>query len=269
MDNNGLNRVLVVDDDQVALEAIRDVFDEVDVQVRSYETPQDALDHLLEERPKYDLYIIDINFPGCPMNGFDLANEIMATDDVTPVMFISGGASAKQLARIRRLGHGYGYFEKGEDLAGLFDRCSALVSDRKLAIDVCETKNLVKALPGKLKESQEALCGIKSVKLEANMIQEMEHRIGKATDPSALVIKFSKNLFVVAIYGLILVMGGALFSWLLNTWEIANKNESELKVLKTTTTQIGNQMVEQRKDVKELDIKLDKILIKVNSGNNP
>lgn len=142
-------RLLVVDDDDVSIKAMRDMLLMYDFEVDDLSDSTKVIPHL-HETNNYGLYIIDVNMPG--KDGITLASQIRNTfRATTPILFVSGDISDETANRIRRLKlSGYvDFLKKGEfDSRKLFNHCMAMLKDHAAAKTMQE-------LTGRLSHLQE------------------------------------------------------------------------------------------------------------------
>lgn len=101
-----MTSLLIVDDDEVILNTLADLFSE-EYQCDTAGTAEDALKQL--ESQDYDLVITDISMPG--MSGEDLLGFFKTHRPRTPVFFISGTTDRQYAERLLVKG-AYGYLLK-------------------------------------------------------------------------------------------------------------------------------------------------------------
>ncbi len=121
--------VLVIDDDDAVLQAIRDVFKDTEISVLSAGTAADGL-HLLEEgRP--DVVLLDVMLP--ETSGVEMFEWIHETDSKLPIIFVTAGGSSETAIEAMKLG-AYDYLLKPLDL----------VQVRYLVHQALEMRNLMR-----------------------------------------------------------------------------------------------------------------------------
>jgi CheY-like chemotaxis protein len=125
-------RILVVDDDETAIQVIRGHLMHYDFEVDDLRSSTIVIDHL-HHTNDYGLFIFDVNMPN--KDGITLATQVRNTFDSTvPILFVSGDIDDKTSNRIRRLSlSGIVEFrKKGEfDSKSLFDVCKAMMNEHQ------------------------------------------------------------------------------------------------------------------------------------------
>ncbi|MEM8621055.1 MAG: response regulator transcription factor [Actinomycetota bacterium] len=86
-------RVLVVDDEEVLLDLLRDALRFADYDVATAETGFEALRAAAEHRP--DLIILDVNLPD--LDGFEVCRRLRSDGDDVPVIFLTARDTADDL----------------------------------------------------------------------------------------------------------------------------------------------------------------------------
>lgn len=123
-------RILVVDDDEVAIQVIRGHLMSYDFEVEDLRVPTKVMEHL-HETNDYGLFIFDVHMPN--KDGITLATQIRNTfKSTTPILFVSSEIDDQTSNRIRRLSLSgiVGFLKKGEfDSKQLFDTCQAMMKE--------------------------------------------------------------------------------------------------------------------------------------------
>lgn len=104
-------RVLVVDDDKLALEFLRDALEEAGFPVESFHRPQDALVRLAAT--SFDLIVSDIDMPG--MTGIGFLAAIRQSGLTIPVIFLTGNDQIDTAIQAIRLGAS-DYIQKSKEV---------------------------------------------------------------------------------------------------------------------------------------------------------
>jgi CheY-like chemotaxis protein len=124
-----IKRVLVVDDNPVSRELIREILDSPDLQVSEAADGREALQRILGERP--DLVLADIQMPG--LNGFEVLRRIREDNRMSHTLVLAFTAFAMREDRQKALAAGFdGYVTKPVDAADLRKQIDSLLfSDRE------------------------------------------------------------------------------------------------------------------------------------------
>ncbi|WP_457606659.1 response regulator transcription factor [Nitratifractor sp.] len=99
--------VLLLEDERMLQEAIREYLNETGYQVDAYEDGKEAYEAIREK--SYDLFIFDINTPG--INGLNLLERLQKEKIQVPTIFISAITEIEQISRAYELGC-YDYLKK-------------------------------------------------------------------------------------------------------------------------------------------------------------
>lgn len=107
------SKIMVVDDNFMNVELLREILSELNVEVSSFLKPKDAYKSILED--KFDLFLLDIMMP--EMSGFELAKKIKATalNKDAPIVFISALSDSYNKIQGYDLGS-FAYIEKPFDI---------------------------------------------------------------------------------------------------------------------------------------------------------
>lgn len=92
--------ILVVDDEAIVRESIRDWLNEAGYQAETAETGEEALE--MVEKKDFGIMILDYRLPG--KSGVDVLREIKATKPQTKCIMITAFPSAKLTAELTQLG---------------------------------------------------------------------------------------------------------------------------------------------------------------------
>jgi CheY-like chemotaxis protein len=124
-----IKRVLVVDDNPVSRELIREILDSPDLQVLEAADGREALQRILGERP--DLVLTDIQMP--VWNGFEVLRRIREDPRLSHTPVLAFTAFAMDEDRQRALAAGFdGYVTKPVNAADLKKQIDSLLfSDRE------------------------------------------------------------------------------------------------------------------------------------------
>ena len=95
-------RVLLVEDNSLVLGLSTMCLEAQGHVVTPAANPEDALQHLAEHGPAYDLLVADLVLPG--MNGYELAEEVLCLVPGIRVLFVSGYAAPETMPRVRGAG---------------------------------------------------------------------------------------------------------------------------------------------------------------------
>lgn len=201
-----LVKILVVDDDQVAANIIRDqlVYADYDVFVK-YDS-EEAFSHLLDEET-YALLVMDVNMPG--LDGVTLVKRLRQNSIHTPVMFVSGSIENGLSKAIQGMGPTVDFIEKGTTVhAELVNRCTELISKSQLFVQIGEMKQML----GSVVEKMPTVSSIKDTIQEEflghcpqqalNLVERTKQEIKAATEPSFLLGRFWGNILIKGILAL-------------------------------------------------------------------
>jgi DNA-binding response OmpR family regulator len=201
-----LVKILVVDDDQVAANIIRDqlVYADYDVFVK-YDS-EEAFSHLLDEET-YALLVMDVNMPG--LDGVTLVKRLRQNSIHTPVMFVSGSIENGLSKAIQGMGPTVDFIEKGTTVhAELVNRCTELISKSQLFVQIGEMKQMLCSVVDKMPTVSTIKDTIQG-ELEGHcpqrtqeMLKRAKQEIKAATEPSFLLGKFWGNILIKGILAL-------------------------------------------------------------------
>jgi DNA-binding response OmpR family regulator len=109
MSKGPLATVLVVDDDQVLTEQLQTQAPVWDFQATVVTSPSAALETIAQALP--DIILLDLSFPDCDTDGFQLLENLTRQDAKIPVVILSGRNSLTDRVEVARSG-GCAYLEK-------------------------------------------------------------------------------------------------------------------------------------------------------------
>lgn len=115
-------KVLLLEDDELFSETIKDFLEEEDFKVSVVDDAKKALNRCY--KGKYDLYLFDVKVPF--MSGFDLLKELRNAGDDTPTIFITSYKEKEDVAE-GFLSGADDYIKKPVDLDELLFRIKALL----------------------------------------------------------------------------------------------------------------------------------------------
>jgi len=115
-------RILLVEDDELIGESIKDYLELNDNYVDYYDNPLKALEEIYPDH--YDIFLLDINMPG--MSGYDLYKELKKYASDVPVIFITAYSDIEHIEKAFDLGAA-DYIKKPFDLKELDLRIKRLV----------------------------------------------------------------------------------------------------------------------------------------------
>ncbi len=127
MGEDSVIKILVVDDDEMVVELLKDVikirFD--DANVYGVCKGSDAIRHLDED--EYDLVISDIMIPD--MSGYEIAIYMQKQDIKTPILFMTGASLDKVIPRISFDNHKIDFIEKPFNMQQLIEKIKQYVEN--------------------------------------------------------------------------------------------------------------------------------------------
>ncbi|WP_281951282.1 response regulator transcription factor [Nitrosophilus kaiyonis] len=115
-------KVLLLEDDELFSETIKDFLEEEEFKVSVVEDAKKALNRCY--KGKYDLYLFDVKVPF--MSGFDLLKELRSSGDDTPTIFITSYKEKENLTE-GFLSGADDYIKKPVDLDELLFRIKAVL----------------------------------------------------------------------------------------------------------------------------------------------
>jgi two-component system cell cycle sensor histidine kinase/response regulator CckA len=107
---HGRGRVLVVDDDQLILNARARLLKHVGYEVMGCTLPEEALTVFAEDPFAYDAIISDFRMPA--MNGLQLCERLVELRTDVPILLVSGYVDEIDLQRAEEIGIGGGVLSK-------------------------------------------------------------------------------------------------------------------------------------------------------------
>lgn len=124
MSDHSKARLVVVDDDAGSLELVVESLSALDVTIRQFQHPHEALEDIRAERPS--IVISDLVMPG--MNGLELLEKIVALDPTIEVVLLTAHYSTDSAVEAVRMGAS-DYLNKPIEPAALRDKVNALVAE--------------------------------------------------------------------------------------------------------------------------------------------
>jgi DNA-binding response OmpR family regulator len=292
MGEDKVYRALVLDDEPVAAELLRDYLVEYDFDVTTFSESREAFEHLEEEDQEYDVLVFDINLPG--IDGITLASRLRRSLSLNiPVLFVSAHISDDRRKKIQRMGDGYGYLEKGSFKAqDLFEKANALITKSRVHVELGALKRDLRVGLSSIHSKLEAftpeavLTAIdpKFADQAAKCAGSFEEVLEKKTSPRAISEAFNKDvLFRLFKWAIFLVLSGY-GAWLLATHQMTTSNKAKLIEVQSMQGHIRetieplkalpSDMAVQRAEMKAQGQKIDAVLkhVKLNGrrrGGNP
>jgi len=92
--------VIIIDDDPSARRGLSRIIDAAGMNVKEYESGRDFLNQAHDER--HGCIVLDVKMPG--LSGLDLQAELMKTNSVLPIIFVSGHSEISDAALAMRRG---------------------------------------------------------------------------------------------------------------------------------------------------------------------
>ena len=118
-----MGKVLIIDDDIITLEIHRKYLEAAHI-VYTYESGQDALDHVLEIRP--DIILLDIEMPF--MDGFEVLEKLRANPESAQIPVVGVTGQREKVTALRFLGEGaVGYLVKPVEKQVMLDKVSEVL----------------------------------------------------------------------------------------------------------------------------------------------
>jgi putative two-component system response regulator len=169
----GRARILIVDDDPVVRETIRDSVEHLGYATREAGSAEEALEHLTKEAP--DLILLDVRMPG--ITGIELCRQLKA-DQAThliPVVLLT--AQGELETRVAGLEAGADdYFTKPVHLRELRARLRALIRLKRVVEELEQAENMITTLALTI-EARDTYTAGHCVRL-ANYAVELGERLG-------------------------------------------------------------------------------------------
>lgn len=259
----GVQKVLILDDSKGVAETIRDTLVVNDFDALAFADPRSVLHHLEHEDQNYDLLILDINLPG--VSGITLAGKIRRELDLhIPVLFVSGELTSEKKKKIQRMGPGYACLEKGFSADKLMEVCLSLIGEGRVYTELGAVRKTVKCIDQKLEaynpstllelteKKQREFFASEQVTCKKFILKELDSKVMACVVPSSLISRWAKDPLVWFICVLLLILGGSVEEWVRYTYNVANHNNKEIRVLQ-----------EGMKSLKALPGKIDKLLLQI------
>ena len=134
-------RVLVIDDEPVVLDTLRDVLTEGGFEAAAEGDATRALEHVAAFRPS--VVVSDVKMPG--LNGFELLRELRARHPEVAVILLTGEGSVEMALRAIQEEGAYHYFEKPIDNEKLCDVVGRAVTEGKAQRDSLALRHELRA----------------------------------------------------------------------------------------------------------------------------
>lgn len=159
-------RLLIVDDDEILLEALSVGFSRQGFDVIPCTEADRALEQL--NRSNADVVLTDLNMPGT--DGIDVCRQLAASRPETPVIVMTGYATLESAIAAIRVG-AYDYIQKPLHVHATSHRLRRLLAERALREEVKRLRSALSgapAIPGLLGESEAMLPVLKLVERVAD-----------------------------------------------------------------------------------------------------
>lgn len=136
---SGMSKILLVEDDELVLEAVADTLETNNYVVEKVRDGQEAADRL--KLYSYDLAILDIGLP--KINGFDVCRNYRASGGITPILILTGKGDIED--RVTGLDMGADdYLPKPFHMRELLARVKSLLRrPRELTGDVLSVRDVI------------------------------------------------------------------------------------------------------------------------------
>jgi FixJ family two-component response regulator len=162
--------VFILDDDPVLREALTDLLQSVQLQVRAFSSAQDLLETQFPSGPS--CLILDIRLPG--LSGLDLQVELAKIDNAIPIVFITGHGDVPMSVRAMKAGAVDFLIKPFRDVDLLDAVASALELDRKRRADAksrLELQSLFDSLTSRERE-------VMSFVVDGLLNKQIAHQMG-------------------------------------------------------------------------------------------
>lgn len=131
-----MNRILVLEDDELFLETLEDFLEDEDFIVQTATNGEDVVELCYEN--SYDLYLFDINVPR--INGIDLLQELRKKNDNTPTIYLTSYKDKEKLTEGFLSGCD-DYLKKPVDLDELLLRINSLLKRSGKTLETIDLAN--------------------------------------------------------------------------------------------------------------------------------
>jgi putative two-component system response regulator len=169
----GRARILIVDDDPVVRETIRDSVEHLGYTTREAGSAEEALEHLTKEVP--DLILLDVRMPG--ITGIDLCRQLKADQSTHLIPVVLLTAQGELDTRVAGLEAGADdYFTKPVHLRELRARLRALIRLKRVVEELEQAENMITTLALTI-EARDTYTAGHCVRL-ANYAVELGERLG-------------------------------------------------------------------------------------------
>jgi len=136
-------RILIVDDDPVVRETIRESVEHLGYRTREATSAEEALEHLTQELP--DLILLDVRMPG--ITGIELCRQLKADQATRLIPVVLLTAQAELDTRVAGLEAGADdYFTKPVHLRELAARLRALIRLKRVVEELEQAENVITSL---------------------------------------------------------------------------------------------------------------------------
>jgi putative two-component system response regulator len=169
----GRARILIVDDDPIVRETIRDSVEHLGYATREAGSAEEALEHLTREAP--DLILLDVRMPG--ITGIELCRQLKADQSTHLIPVVLLTAQGELDTRVAGLEAGADdYFTKPVHLRELRARLRALIRLKRVVEELEQAENMITTLALTI-EARDTYTAGHCVRL-ANYAVELGERLG-------------------------------------------------------------------------------------------